>query len=241
MKIKDILAEIQRTGTDRDKTDYSKEKISQKTLRKVRMIPGSKQYGYNVGVGRTKFTQANYLIHLIDVPAKRYIGWLGLKSANWFPIKKSYQVANIAIDDDYRGLGLGQSLYGIALSLLNMIIVADETQTPEARRTWVRMNSIPGVNIRGYTSVHAEDWNNRNNRSEIYDESVDRLIGALLRGDGQVIGKDPDFVYVSFPVGANADQTELQSIKKGIAIYSARHQEEGGTSNGLYAQWVGGQ
>jgi hypothetical protein len=103
------------------------------------------------------------------------------------------------------------------------------------------MNSIPGVNIRGYTSVHAEDWNNRNNRSEIYDESVDRLIGALLRGDGQVIGKDPDFVYVSFPVGANADQTELQSIKKGIAIYSARHQEEGGTSNGLYAQWVGGQ
>jgi hypothetical protein len=42
-------------------------------------------------------------------------------------------------------------------------------------------------------------------------------------------------------VGANADQTELQSIKKGIAIYSARHQEEGGTSNGLYAQWVGGQ
>jgi hypothetical protein len=241
MKIKDILAEIQRIGTDRDKTDYSKEKISQKTLRKVRMIPGSKQYGYDVGVGRTKFTQANYLIHLIDVPARRYIGWLGLKSASWFPIKKSYQVANIAIDDDYRGLGLGQSLYGIALSLLGMTIVADETQTPEARRAWVRMSSIPGAIIQGYTSVYADDWEKRNNRSEIYDDSAARLIGALLRGDGKVIGKDSHFAWVSFPVGANADQTELQSIQKGIAIYSARHQEAGGTDNGLYARWVGGQ
>lgn len=241
MKIKDILAEIQRTGTDRDKTDYSKEKISQKTLRRVRMIPGSKQYGYEAAPGRTKLTQADYLIHLIDVPARRYIGWLGLKSASWFPIKKSYQVANIAIDDAYRGLGLGQSLYGIALSLLGFTIVAGETQTPEARRAWVRMNSIPGVLIRGYTSVFADDWDLRNNRSEIYDDSAARLIGALLRGDGKVIGKATNFVYVSFPVGINADQTELQSIQKGIAIYSARHPEEGGTDNGLYARWVGGQ
>jgi len=233
------IQEIQRTATDRDKTDYSKETVDQKTLRRVRMIPGSKQYGYDAAPGRTKFTQADYLIHLIDVPARRYIGWLGLKSARWFPVKNSYQVANIAIDDAYRGLGLGQSLYGIALSLLGLTIVADETQTPEARRLWVRMSSIPGASIRGYTSVFADDWDKRNNRSEIYDDSVNRLIGALLRGDGKVIGKNPNFVYVSFPVGANADQTELQSIQKGIAIYSARHPEEGGTDNGLYAQWAG--
>jgi hypothetical protein len=98
---------------------------------------------------------------------------------------------------------------------------------------------VPGVSINGYASLFSDDWALRNNRSEIYDDSAARLIGALSKAGGQVLGKTSDFVYVSFPVGANADQTELQSIQKGIAIYSARHPEEGGTGHGLYARWSG--
>jgi hypothetical protein len=125
------------------------------------------------------------------------------------------------------------------MKLLGMTIVADESQTPEARSSWLRLSQIPGVSINGFTSVFADDWDNQDNRSEIYDESAKRLISALLRAGGQEIGESSPFVYVSFPVGANADRTELQSIQKGISIYSARHPEEGGTSNGLYARWGG--
>jgi hypothetical protein len=124
------------------------------------------------------------------------------------------------------------------MKLLGMTIIADDSQTPEARRAWLRLSQIPGVSINGYTSVFADDWNYRDYPSEIYDESAKRLISALLRAGGQELGKKPNFVYVSFPVGANADRTELQSIQKGIAIYSARHPEEGGTPNGLYARWA---
>jgi hypothetical protein len=186
---------------------------------------------------------ADYIIDLFDVKhpkdGLRKAGFLALRSAPWFPMKNSYQVSNVAIDDEYRGQGLGQSLYGIAMKLLGMTIVADESQTPEARSSWLRLSQIPGVSINGFTSVFADDWDNQDNRSEIYDESAKRLISALLRAGGQEIGETSPFVYVSFPVGANADRTELQSIQKGIALYSARHPEDGGTSNGLYARWGG--
>jgi hypothetical protein len=89
--------------------------------------------------------------------------------------------------------------------------------------------------------LFADDWAKRNNRSEIYDDSAARLISSLLKAGGQVLGEKSDFVYVSFPVGANADKTELQAVQKDISIYSARHPEDGGTPHGLYARWAGGK
>ena len=233
------IQEIERTKTDTSKTDYRGEKLDQKTLKKIRMIPGSQRYGYEARPGRTVFTQADYLIHLYDVPARRYVGWLGLRSASWFPIKNSYQVANISIDDEYRGIGLGQSLYGIALKLLGMTIVADDSQTPQARRAWIRLSQTPGVEIQGYASIYASDWDLRATPDKIYDDSDLRLIKTLLRAGGKELGRSHSSVYVSFPVTGNVDQSELQSVQKGIAVYSARHPEQGGTDNGLYARWVG--
>jgi hypothetical protein len=119
-----------------------------------------------------------------------------------------------------------------------MTIVADDTQTSQARSSWLRLSQVPGVAINGYTSVFPDEWALRNNRREILDDSAARLIGSLLKAGGQEIGKHSDFVYVSFPVGANADQTELQAIQKGISIYSARHPEDGGPQHGLYARWA---
>ena len=235
------IQEIQRTpASPGEKLDYSTEKLDRKTLSKIKMLPGSKQYGYIAGPGVSVFTGARYQIDLIDVPAERFVGYLALRPAPWFPIKKSYQVANIGVDDDYRGRGIGQNLYGVALKLLGMTIVADDSQTPGARQVWVRLNAIPGVAVRGFASVDADDWANRNNRSEIYDDEVDRLIGALLRAGGQELGNDGLlYAYVSFPVTGNVNRRELQALQKGIAIYSAHHPEEGGISNGLYARWVG--
>lgn len=239
------IQEIQRTSGDTHSLSSKNLRFDKKTLSKIKMLPGSQRFGYIAGPGATVFTGANYMIDLFDVKhpkdGVRQVGYLALRSARWFPIKNSYQVANVAIDDEYRGQGLGQNLYGIAMKLLGMTIVADDSQTPQARRSWLRLSQIPGVSINGYTSVFANEWDNQDNRSEIYDESAKRLISALLRGGAQEIGETSPFVYVSFPVGANADQTELQSIQKGISIYSARHPEEGGTSNGLYARWVGGK
>ena len=240
------IQEIQRTPGDKEGLSTKGQNYGKETLSKIKMLPGSQRFGYTAGeAGRAGsfLTGADYIIELFDVKhpknGLRKAGFLSLRSAPWFPIKNSYQVANVGLDDEYRGQGLGQNLYGIAMKLLGMTIVADDSQTPQARSSWLRLSQIPGVSINGYTSVFADDWDNQDNRSEIYDESAKRLISALVRAGGQELGESSPFVYVSFPVGANVDKTELQSIQKGISIYSARHPEDGGTSNGLYARWTG--
>jgi hypothetical protein len=240
------IQEIQRVPGDKEGLSTKGQHYDNKTLSMIKMLPGSQRFGYTSGAaGRAGsfLTGADTIIELFDVKhpedGLRKAGFLSLRSAPWFPIKNSYQVANVGLDGEYRGQGLGQNLYGIAMKLLGMTIVADDTQTPQARSSWLRLSQVPGVSINGYASLFSDDWALRNNRSEIYDDSAARLIGALSKAGGQVLGKTSDFVYVSFPVGANADQTELQSIQKGIAIYSARHPEEGGTGHGLYARWSG--
>jgi hypothetical protein len=242
------IQEIQRTLGDKEGLSTKGQSYGQETLSKIKMLPGSQRFGYTAGdAGRAGsfLTGADTIIELFDVKhpedGLRKAGFLSLRSAPWFPIKNSYQVANVGLDGEYRGLGLGQNLYGIAMKLLGMTIVADDTQTPQARSSWLRLSQVPGVAINGYASLFSDDWAKRNNRSEIYDDSAARLIGALSKAGGQEIGKKSDFVYVSFPVGANADQNELQSIQKGISIYSARHPEDGGTEHGLYARWAGGK
>lgn len=239
----DQIQEIERAKSDIEGYSTQNQIINSKILSKIKMLPGSNRFGYIAGAGTSVFTGAEYIIDLYDVKhpkqGARQVGYLALRSAPWFPVRNSYQVANVAIDEEYRGLGLGQNLYGIAMKLLKMTIIADESQTPQARSSWVRLSKIPGVSINGYASIFAQDWFMQNNPEEIYDDSAVRLIRALNRADGQEIGRNQDFVYVSFPVGANADKGELQSIQKGIAIYSAQHPEEGGTPNGLYARWTG--
>ena len=237
------LQEIQRTKGDEEGLSTKGQNWGKETLSKIKMLPGSQRFGYTAGRAASFLTGADTIIELFDVKhpqdGLRKAGFLSLRSAPWFPIKNSYQVANVGLDSEYRGQGLGQNLYGIAMKLLGMTIVADDTQTPQARSSWLRLSQVPGVAINGYTSVFPDEWALRNNRNEIYDDSAKRLISSLLKAGGQEIGKNPDFVYVSFPVGANADQNELQALQKGMSIYSSRHPEDGGTQNGLYARWGG--
>jgi len=202
------------------------------------MIPGSNRLGYSFGPMVTAFTGATHGIHLYDIKNRRLVGYLALaKSA--FPLPKSYRVANVNIDDDYRGQGLGQTLYGIAIKLLGLTIEADDTQTAASRRMWVALSQIPGVEINGYAKIWADEWDKRDTPNEIYDDSELRVIRALIKAGGEELGRSHSSVYVSFPVGSNADKSELQSIQKGLAIYSRLHPEDGGTDNGLYARWGG--
>jgi hypothetical protein len=125
------------------------------------------------------------------------------------------------------------------MKLLGMTIVSDVEQTPEARRMWVNLQRIPGVEIFGYTDVSSKSWANRNNPDRIYDYEDLDIIKAVRRVGGREIGSDQILTYIAFPVTGNVDRGELESLHRKLAIYSARHPEEGGTTNGLFARWVG--
>ncbi|MEY4331823.1 MAG: hypothetical protein RLZZ196_561 [Bacteroidota bacterium] len=236
------IQEIQRKPDDPVGYSTNNRIVKSSDLKGLKMIPGSKRLGYTFGRTASLFTGATNIIQLYDLkhPTKgRYlIGWLSLRKSS-LPFPKAFDVANVNIDDQYRGQGLGQTLYGIAMKLLGITIVADETQTNAARRMWVNLTKIPGVEINGYTTIWADNWNKRNTPDEIYDDDDLRLIRAVIRAGGKEFGRKHNSVYVSFPVSSNADKSELQSLQRGLQIYSARHPEEGGTQNGLYARWSG--
>jgi len=237
------IDEIQRTLSAKDPLSYKDRKIDQKTLSKIQMLPGDSRYGYTFDKSTSPFTDTTNQINLFDMKHPtdgiRFVGYLGLQDLSRLPFPNPYRVTNIGLDDEYRGTGLGQSLYGIALKLLHMTIIADDTQTPEARKAWVRLSQTPGVDVKGFAAIFSDSWDKRDTPSKIYDNDDLRLIRALKKVDGKEIGKDKMFAYISYPVGVDADRSELAALRKALNIYSARHPEEGGTDNGLFARWRG--
>jgi hypothetical protein len=237
------INEIQRRPDDPGVLDYSKADIDSNIRSRIKMISGSDRFGYIAGVGVTFFTGADYIIELFDLKpptgGEKLVGYLALSSAEHFPLPKSYRVANAGIDKEYRGQVLGQTLYIIALKLLGMTILADDTQTASARKMWARLVRTPGVEISGYTSVSPRSWAQRGNPDKIDDwDDLDK-IKALLRVGGGEIGGDQHSTYIAFPVTTDVGRGELASLRKVLNIYSARHPEEGGTDNGLFARWRG--
>jgi hypothetical protein len=236
------LQEIQRRPDDPNDLDYANVDIDSKTRNRIKMLPDNDRFGYTEGKGVTFFTGGDYKIELYDLKPPtggvRLVGYLALAKSN-FPLPNAYRVANVGRDREYRGLGLGQTLYIIAMKLLGMTILADDTQTASARKMWERLARIPGVEVRGYTTVGTRSWQNRDRPDEIYDWDDKPIITSLRRVGGQELGGDNILTYVGFPVTGNVNRNELESLNKRLSIYSARHPEEGGTDNGLYARWRG--
>jgi hypothetical protein len=241
------VVEIQRKPSMGDKDEHPEFKgtLSADLIKKIQRIPGNDRYGYIFHPAIGMFLDTTHRIDLYDLkhPTKKVYpaGYLAFRKMNSFPIPNAYQVTLVSLDPQYRGQGLGQTLYGIGMKLLGMTIVSDVEQTPEARRMWVNLHKIPGVEIFGYTDVSSKSWANRNNPDRIYDYEDLDIIKAVRRVGGREIGSDQFFTYLAFPVTGNVDRGELASLNKKLSIYSARHPEEGGTMNGLFARWAGAQ
>ena len=232
------VSEIQRERGDTEPLDFSQQEINVSEKKKIQMVPGNKRYGYTFGLHRSPYTGSSQAVFLYDLKNTKdpiTVGYLALRPAR-FVLPKSYAVSNVAIGNQYRGQGLGQMMYIIATKVLGLTIVADESQTPQARRLWVNLHQVPGMEVQGYAAVFASDWAEY---PDVYDVDADRLIKILKKIDAKTLGRRAGQIILSFPVTGGPQGRELQSVNRGLQLYSARHPEEGGTDNGLYARWVG--
>ena len=121
----------------------------------------------------------------------------------------SYRVESVATDPDYRGKGLGLALYGIALSLLKLTLRAGDTQTQHGRAMWLKLNSIPGVEVSGIA---------REPRAEYQARPGDQVV--------QQTGK---YVTYMFPVAPGT--ASMRGARTGRGIY--------GKNASMIAQWTG--
>jgi GNAT superfamily N-acetyltransferase len=111
---------------------------------------------------------------------------------------KTWQVENIAVDPQYKGRGLGKSLYGIALSMLKLPIEAGQTQTRHGQRMWLMLNSIPGV--------------------EVVGSAMDRTANYRARPGDKIVMQDKNYTHYTFPIQAGV--RGMRSRRPGTGIYT---------------------
>jgi GNAT superfamily N-acetyltransferase len=176
--------------------------IPMREPRSSRPLPGGSDYTYAV-----KSTANRREITLFD--QGKIIAEMDLIDSI-YPAN-TWEVEGIVVDPDYRGQALGLALYGIALSELKLTLKAGKTQTRHGQAMWLKLNQIPGVEIRGVTKARRSQYQQR--------------------PDNEVLGQNKQYVWYTFPVEAGS--RSMRSGQRGVALYSYD------TPSTMIAQWRG--
>lgn len=181
-----------------------------------------------------------------DGGAINHVGELSLKK--WHgPIKNAWRVDTVTVNEDYRKGGFGLSLYGIALTILKLTLIAGDSQTPGGRQNWVNLASIPGVEVKGIFAIDDSEFGGRralpkkatnyakNDYEDMQDVAQDN-IEMLMSLGMQYIGKagyanDPARYFAFDVVGAKGELAPAVANKLS-KIY-------GNYATDLFARWVG--
>jgi GNAT superfamily N-acetyltransferase len=209
----------------------------------IKPLPGGSGLNYAT-IDHGRFLE----IRMLDQSGQEAVGQLKLMRVG-FPIDNAYQVSTITVDEDYRGQGIAKALYGVALSILKITLLAGSQQTPGGKRNWMGLAQIPGVEVRGYVELensdlkykklhkqkNAKDLANAERRNAIVDKNIDIVMGRL---GGDYLGEDEDgnmiFAFDVVPGTGSltpAVKTELNKLYYGE--YDMLY------VTGLYAQWRG--
>ena len=230
---KQLITEISRLDqysfTGGKKTLSSDFKLRVPEIKKtdVKKLPGGS--GFYYAVYKSKYRGTNLIdIAIVDYDDGEQIiaGALSLKEY-YTDVKalKGYRVDAITTNEDYRGKGLALSLYGIALSILKIQLISGSSQTPGGRAMWMKLNDIPGVEVKGVFELYGHDkkgWKNTD-------------LDAVMQLGGEYLGstKDKYGHFFAFDVVALPDKVELAPYIKNnkSVIYN--------NDAFLIAKWVG--
>jgi GNAT superfamily N-acetyltransferase len=273
MRATDFITEIERLSKD-DYTGGKDELEIYQTPgeKKLVPLPGNRELSYSIKADRDGTRQ---FIFIVDPKAKtskpvrgryeyrdefekRFAKWqknpnqvapkivakLSIESFN-SPIPNAVQVGSITVDEDYRGRGLARSLYGIVLYIMKKTLVAGNEQTPGGRRNWVSLTNIPGVEVKGFVQIDADDvefnpdeWPDMpvyQHAKKTKEKQVDSIHNNIMKLGGQFIGKNKYAEYWAFDVLPGKGEL-APAVKNSLSkLYSDRGEEP----TGLYARWVG--
>lgn len=123
----------------------------------------------------------------------KVVGLLELKKAGFVPYPNAWQVDLVTVDEDLKGQGYGLALYGLAMSELKMTLVAGPQQTPDGRKMWKKLNSIPGVEVKGLVEVKK-------------DENRDKKLDDIMALGGDMVGSLDKYNFFEFDVVPGKDE-----------------------------------
>lgn len=210
-------------GTDIQIWDPKGQDYINSTIKPVRK-PKEQDWEFN---GRLQYWEWD-LIRARNTPGQ-LIGKLSITPADTrigqFPLANAVRVDTITVDEDYRGRGIAKALYGIVLTIMQVPLVAGNSQTLGGRQMWVSLASIPGVEIKGYVGLETYDLNSRN---------IDTVMGQL---GGEHLGRAKDGeAFFTFDVQPSTTGQELEAYVK---TYLSKIYGDTDYNSGLYAIWSG--
>ena len=124
-------------------------------------------------------------------------------------VLNTWGVETIVVERPYRGQGLGKALYGIALSILRLTLEAGQTQTRHGQAMWLMLNSIPGVEVKGYTMVPTAKYQPNKNDT--------------------IVDQNADWTRYTFPV--QPGKQSMRSGRRGTGLYTSQAT--------MIAKWTG--
>lgn len=232
------ISEIQRQKSDTEslhiEDDY-------RQVPGLKQVPQNREYAYKVeDSNQLSLVHSDITFNFYHVKnnTARFIGFMGLRRIAQRGLKNPIQISNVALDSDFRNRGVGLMMYGVILGL-GYTIVADDSQTPEARRLWVRLWNIPGVTVRGIMDVLSsyvdpEEDNSWNNEAKQIKSQLKRIKAQPLQDFNRRRDRYGDeWERFSFEVAPKADGTELTA--PGVKLYSTSSSYDDYDPVGLYA------
>ena len=164
-------------------------------------LPGGSGYTYAV----EKNGQGNIEIMIFD--GEKLAAELDLFETQ--DVLNTWGVETVVVERPYRGQGLGKALYGIALSILKLTIEAGSTQTRHGQAMWLMLNSIPGVEVKGYNMVPTAK----------YQPSP----------KDHIVKQDKEWTRYTFPV--EPGKQSMRSGRRGTGLYNSQAT--------MIAKWTG--
>ena len=169
---------------------------------KRKKLPGGSGLTYGVNKRDPEFME----IMIFD--GDRLAGELDL-AATLDPLE-TWRVESVVAAPEYKGQGIGKSLYGIALTILGLTLETGETQTKHGQRMWIMLNSIPGVEVLGYAMSPTDEY-------------------RAKPGD-QIVDQNDHWTRYTFPV--EPGRRSMRSTRPGTGIYSSHYVS-------MIARWTG--
>lgn len=134
----------------------------QEPLSELTPVPRNPDYYYDLanfsGLDRLNFTNSDgqfTLYHKINDTTAEMIGYIKFRIHTLSGLPNAIQISNTGLHTEYRGRGFGLMMYNVMMGL-GYTIIADESQTPQARKLWVKLANAPGVKVRGIVWVPKE-------------------------------------------------------------------------------------
>lgn len=180
-----------------------------------------------------RISKRRYDNYLIQKKKGLQVGKIDLVITN-FPVKNSYMVTTITVNENYRGIGLAKAMYSTILNS-GVTIISGSQQTPGGQRNWLNLNTIPGVEVKGYVVI---DRSVTDYKTHYNKQMVSKFYDDIMALGGQFIGKNKSFEYWAFDVVAGESKLEAYIKNRLSKLYSTKNENYMDYKTGLFARKV---